>query len=129
MSTKCPLLRLPLTENNRCLRHQWCDEQRTWETKWNEIVFADEYRFCLQHHDGWIGVWRHRGERLLNGCVMHHHTGLASDIMVWGAIGYHYRISLVRTVGTLNSQRYISDVGARGPPIHSALETSHIPTG
>ncbi|GFW27343.1 transposable element Tcb1 transposase [Trichonephila clavipes] len=30
--------------------------------------------------------------------------------MVWGGIGYHSRTPLVRLAGTLNSQRYISEV-------------------
>ncbi|GFS71692.1 transposable element Tcb1 transposase [Trichonephila clavipes] len=30
--------------------------------------------------------------------------------MVWGRIGYHSRTLLVRIAGTLNSQRYISEV-------------------
>ncbi|GFW11755.1 transposable element Tcb1 transposase [Trichonephila clavipes] len=47
---------------------------------------------------------------MLNSCVMHHHTGPAPSIMVWGGIGYHSRPSLVRIAGTLNSQRYISEV-------------------
>ncbi|UYV80724.1 hypothetical protein LAZ67_19001543 [Cordylochernes scorpioides] len=79
-------------------------------TEWNEIVFTDESRFCLQHHDGRTRVWRHRGERMLNSCVMHRHTGPSPGIMVWGCIGYHSRTPLVRISGTLNSQRYISDV-------------------
>ncbi|GFV11700.1 transposable element Tcb1 transposase [Trichonephila clavipes] len=45
-----------------------------------------------------------------NSCVMHRHTGPAPDIMVWGGIGYHFRTPLVRIAGTLNSQRYISEV-------------------
>ncbi|GFX39561.1 FLJ37770-like protein [Trichonephila clavipes] len=67
-----------------------------WVTEWNEAVFTDESRICLQHHDGWIRVCRHRGERMLNSCVMHHHTGPALGIMVWGGIGYHSRTPLVR---------------------------------
>ncbi|GFU34317.1 transposable element Tcb1 transposase [Trichonephila clavipes] len=73
MSARRSVLCLPLTGNHRRLRHQWCDEQRTWTTEWNEIVFTDEPCFCLQHYDGQIRVWRHRGERLLNCCVMHRH--------------------------------------------------------
>ncbi|GFV57628.1 transposable element Tcb1 transposase [Trichonephila clavipes] len=80
-----------------------------WATEWNEVVFTDESRICLQHHDGWILVWRHRRERMLNSCVMHHHTGPAPSIMVWGGIGYHFRTPLVRIAGTLNRQRYISE--------------------
>ncbi|GFT88057.1 transposable element Tcb1 transposase [Trichonephila clavipes] len=78
--------------------------------EWNEIVFSDESRICLEHHDGRIRVWRHRGERMLNSCVMHRHTGPAAGIMVWGGIGYHSHTPLVRFAGTLNSQRYISEV-------------------
>ncbi|GFU69030.1 transposable element Tcb1 transposase [Trichonephila clavipes] len=43
-------------------------------------------------------------------CVMHRHIGSAPGIMVWGGIGYLSRTPLVRIVGTLNSQRYISEV-------------------
>lgn len=110
LSARRPLLRLHLTQNHRRLRRQWCDERRMWTEEWNEIVFTDESRFCLQHHDGRIRVWRHRGERMLNSCVMHRHTGPAPGIMVWGGIGYHSRTPLVRIAGTLNSQRYISEV-------------------
>ncbi|PRD34070.1 UNVERIFIED_CONTAM: hypothetical protein NCL1_15723 [Trichonephila clavipes] len=38
------------------------------------------------------------------------HTGPAPNIMVWGGIGYHSHTLLVRITGTLNSQRYISEV-------------------
>ncbi|GFY27389.1 transposable element Tcb1 transposase [Trichonephila clavipes] len=47
---------------------------------------------------------------MLNSCVMHRHTGPVPGIMVWGGIGYHSRTPLVRIAGTLNSQRYISEV-------------------
>ncbi|GFX20540.1 transposable element Tc1 transposase [Trichonephila clavipes] len=54
MSVRRSLLRLTLTGNFRRLRHQWCDERRKWRTEWNDIVFTDESRFCMQHHGGWI---------------------------------------------------------------------------
>ncbi|GFW89756.1 transposable element Tcb1 transposase [Trichonephila clavipes] len=105
-----PLLGLPLTQNHRRLRRQWCDERRMWAAELNEVVFTDESCFCLQLHDGRIRVWRHRGERMLNSCVMHRHTGPALRIMLWRGIGYHSRTPLVCITGTLNSQRYISEV-------------------
>ncbi|GFW23319.1 transposable element Tcb1 transposase [Trichonephila clavipes] len=110
LSARRPLLGLPLTQSHRRLRRQWCDERRMWAAEWNEVVFTDESRICLQHHDGRIRVWRHRGERMLKSCVMHHHTGPTPGIMVWSCIGYHSRTPLVRIAGTLNSQRYISEV-------------------
>ncbi|GFV05682.1 transposable element Tcb1 transposase [Trichonephila clavipes] len=47
---------------------------------------------------------------MLNSCVMRRHTSPALDIMVWGGIGYNSRTPLVRIAGTVNSQRYISEV-------------------
>ncbi|GFU52418.1 transposable element Tcb1 transposase [Trichonephila clavipes] len=41
---------------------------------------------------------------------MHRHTGSAPGIMVWDGIGYHSSTPLVRISGTLNIQRYISEV-------------------
>ncbi|GFX10511.1 transposable element Tcb1 transposase [Trichonephila clavipes] len=57
-----------------------------WAAEWNEAVFTDESRICLQHHDVRIRVWRHREERMLNNCVMHHHTGPSPGIMAWGGM-------------------------------------------
>ncbi|GFW51623.1 transposable element Tcb1 transposase [Trichonephila clavipes] len=45
-----------------------------------------------------------------NSCVVNRHTNPAPGIMVRGGIGYHSRTPLVRISGTLNSQRYISEV-------------------
>ncbi|GFV27848.1 transposable element Tc1 transposase [Trichonephila clavipes] len=47
-----PLLGLLLTQNHRRFHHRWCDEIRMWVAERNEVVFADESRICLQHHDG-----------------------------------------------------------------------------
>ncbi|GFV44858.1 transposable element Tcb1 transposase [Trichonephila clavipes] len=73
-STRHPLLSLPLTQNHRRLHRQWCHERRMWVAEWNEAVSTDESRICLQHHEGRIRVWRHRGERMLNSCFMHRHN-------------------------------------------------------
>ncbi|GFX42572.1 transposable element Tc3 transposase [Trichonephila clavipes] len=110
LSARRPLLGLPLTQNHRRLRRQWCDKRRMWAAGLNEVVFTDESRICLLHPDGRISVWKHRGERMLNSCVMHRHTGPAPGILVWGDIGYHSRTPLVCIAGTLNSQCYIYKV-------------------
>ncbi|GFS71694.1 transposable element Tcb1 transposase [Trichonephila clavipes] len=61
LSARRPLLGILLTQNHRRLCCQCCDEKRMWVAEWNEVVFTDESRICLQHHDGRIRVWRHRG--------------------------------------------------------------------
>ncbi|GFT58835.1 transposable element Tcb1 transposase [Trichonephila clavipes] len=38
------------------------------------------------------------------------HTSPVPGIIVWGGIGYHYRFSVVRIAGTLNSRCYISEM-------------------
>ncbi|GFX37533.1 transposable element Tcb1 transposase [Trichonephila clavipes] len=110
MSARRPLLGLPLTQIHRRLRHQWCDERRIWTAEWNEFIFTNVLRICLQHRDGRFRVRRHRAERMCDSCVLHHHTGPAPGIVVWGGIGYHSHTSLVRIAGTLNNQRYISEL-------------------
>ncbi|GFX12160.1 transposable element Tcb1 transposase [Trichonephila clavipes] len=56
LSARRPLLGLPLAQNHRRVRRQWCDERRMWAAEWNEVAFTDESRICLQHHDGRIRV-------------------------------------------------------------------------
>ncbi|GFW60284.1 tigger transposable element-derived protein 1 [Trichonephila clavipes] len=95
LSARRPLLGLLLTQNHGRLRRQWCDERRMWVAEWNQFVFTDESRICLHHHEGRIRVWRHRGERMLNSCVVHRHTGPAPGIMgLATAIFQHYNARL-----------------------------------
>ncbi|GFX87056.1 transposable element Tc1 transposase [Trichonephila clavipes] len=61
LSARRPLLGLPLTKNDRPLRRHCCDERRMWDAEWNEIVFTDESRNCLQHPDVQIRVLRYIG--------------------------------------------------------------------
>ncbi|GFW18860.1 uncharacterized protein TNCV_5133131 [Trichonephila clavipes] len=107
-----------------------------WAAEWNEVGFTDESRICLQHHDGRIRVWRHRGERMLNSCVMHRHTGPAPPH--WSCTGYYgmgwYWISLSHF--SITHCRYfkqpalhLRDVGASCPFLPSGLGHSHISRG
>ncbi|GFT78933.1 transposable element Tc1 transposase [Trichonephila clavipes] len=66
LSARRPLLGLTLTQNHGRFHCQWCDERRMSAAEWNEVVFTDESRICLQHPDVRIRVWGHRGERMLN---------------------------------------------------------------
>ncbi|GFX33137.1 transposable element Tcb1 transposase [Trichonephila clavipes] len=110
ISSRCPLLRLPMTESHKHLYRHWYDKRRTWTTEWSDVVFTEVSRLSLQHHDGWFLIWRNRGEKLLNYCGRHRYTGPVPGIMVWGGIGFHYCILLVRIVGIMSSPRYISEV-------------------
>ncbi|GFU20283.1 uncharacterized protein TNCV_4933581 [Trichonephila clavipes] len=99
-----------------------------WAAEWNEDVFTDESRIRLQHHDGRIQVWRHRGERMLKSCVMHH----------WSCTKYYgmgrYCISLSHSSSThcmyfKQPTLHLRGVGASCPSLPSGLGHSHISTG
>ncbi|GFV74604.1 transposable element Tcb1 transposase [Trichonephila clavipes] len=101
-----------------------------WVAEWNEAVFTDESRICLQHHDCRIRVWRHHGERMLNSCIMHRPTGPAPGIMVCGGIRYNSRTPLVRIASTLKQPAlHLRGVGVSCPSLPSGLGHSHISTG
>ncbi|GFV61273.1 transposable element Tc1 transposase [Trichonephila clavipes] len=40
LSARRPLLGLPLTQNHRRLRRQWCDERRMWTAELVEVIIA-----------------------------------------------------------------------------------------
>ncbi|GFU63078.1 transposable element Tcb1 transposase [Trichonephila clavipes] len=79
-----------------------------WVAEWSEVVFTDESRICLQHHDGRIRVWRHRGKRMMNSCatlVLHRVLWYGSILDITLALFYCACIA-----SALNSQHYISEV-------------------
>ncbi|GFR91567.1 transposable element Tcb1 transposase [Elysia marginata] len=57
-------------------RHQntlWAQEHAAWDRiQWQSVVFSDESRFCIDHADGRVRVWRRSGERYQADCVREH---------------------------------------------------------
>ncbi|GFV49371.1 transposable element Tc1 transposase [Trichonephila clavipes] len=68
-----------------------------------QVVFSAKSRFNLWDQDGRIRA----GERCLPESVIERHSCLTSGVIVWGAILYHGRSSLLRIEGHLNSNRYV----------------------
>ncbi|GFV03780.1 transposable element Tc3 transposase [Trichonephila clavipes] len=116
-------------QNRRRIGRHRRDERRIWTAEWNEVVFTDESRICLQHHDGRFRVWRYRGERMLNSYVMHHHTGPASGIMVWDGIGYLSHSSSTHCLYFKQPELHLRGVGASCPSLPSGLGHSRISSG
>ncbi|GFW09903.1 transposable element Tc1 transposase [Trichonephila clavipes] len=110
LRARIPLYRIPLTQNHRHLRLQWANVHRSWRADWQQVVFSDESRFNLWHHDGRIRVRRYAGERHIPECIIERHSRRTPGVMVWGAIAYHGRSQLLRIAGNLNSTRYINEV-------------------
>ncbi|GFV79435.1 transposable element Tcb2 transposase [Trichonephila clavipes] len=110
LRARIPLYRIPLTQNHRHLRLQWVNGHRSWRADWQQVVFSDESRFNLWHHDGRIRVRRYAGKRHIPECIIERYSGRTPGFMVWGAIAYHERSQLLRIEGNLNSTRYINEV-------------------
>ncbi|GFU64396.1 transposable element Tcb1 transposase [Trichonephila clavipes] len=110
LRARIPLYRIPLTQNHRRLRLQWANVHRSWRADWQQVVFSDESRFNLWHHDDRIRVRCYAGERHIPECIIERHSGRTPGVMVWGAIAYHGRSQLLQIVGNLNSTRYINEV-------------------
>ncbi|GFU27996.1 transposable element Tc1 transposase [Trichonephila clavipes] len=110
LRARIPLCRIPLTQNHRRLRLHWANVHRNWRADWLQVVFSDESRFNLWHHDGRIRVRRYAGERHIPECIIERHSRRTPGVMVWGAIAYHGRSQLLRIVGNLNSTQYINEV-------------------
>ncbi|GFX48442.1 transposable element Tc1 transposase [Trichonephila clavipes] len=94
------------TASSRQLAAQWS----TATADWLQLVFSDESRFNLWHHDGRIRVRHYAGERHIPECIIKRHSRRTPGVMVWGAIAHHGRSQLLRIVGNLNSTRYVNEV-------------------
>ncbi|GFT46482.1 transposable element Tc1 transposase [Trichonephila clavipes] len=62
LKSKRPFRALPLTQEHRQLRLQWCQARSMWNvTDWQKVVFSDESRFVLGTNDNRVRVWRWPG--------------------------------------------------------------------
>ncbi|GFW34540.1 transposable element Tc1 transposase [Trichonephila clavipes] len=110
LKSKHPFRPLPLTPKHRQLRLQWCQARSMWNvTNWKKVVFSDESRFVLGTDDNRVGVQRCPGERY-NSPTLFYVPCPHSCVMVWGAIDYDSRSTLIVMRGTLTGQRYVDDI-------------------
>ena len=73
-----------LTARHRAARLQW--EQRHFRMgrqQWARVLFSDECRFNLSHHDGRI---TRRRERFADNCLIEMDRFGGGSVMVWGGI-------------------------------------------
>ncbi|GFW44772.1 transposable element Tcb2 transposase [Trichonephila clavipes] len=79
-------------------------------TDWQKVVFSDESRFVLGTDDNRVRVWRCPGERYNSPHIVLRHTARTAGVMVWGAIAYDSRSTLIVMRETLTGQRYVDDI-------------------
>ncbi|GFW27883.1 transposable element Tcb1 transposase [Trichonephila clavipes] len=74
------------------------------------LCFSDESRLVLGTDDNRVRVWRRPGERYNSPHTALCHTAHTAGVMVWGAIAYNSRSTLIVMRGTLTGQRYVDDI-------------------
>ena len=84
------------TARHRAARLQWAQRHFRWRRQqWARVLFSDECRFNLIHHDGRIRVYRRRGERSVDNCLI-------ESAMVWGGIMGRRKTNLIVVQGNIN---------------------------
>ncbi|GFT30155.1 transposable element Tcb2 transposase [Trichonephila clavipes] len=79
-------------------------------TDWQKVVFSDESRFVLGTDDNRVRVWRRPGEWYNPPHTVLSHTAHTAGVMVWRAIAYDSRSTLIVMRGTLTGQRYVDNI-------------------
>ena len=103
-----------LTRRHLRQRLEWACRKLRWTIRrWGRVLFTDESRFLLRRVDGRARVFRRRGERFHENCVVRHDRYGGGSLMVWAGITTHGRTDLVFVNGTLNAQKYRQNILTR----------------
>lgn len=78
--------------------------------QWRQVLFTDESRFCLFRADGRQRVYRRRGERFADACVVERDRFGGGSVMVWGGISHGLKSHLVVIDGNLTAARYRDEI-------------------
>lgn len=104
-----PYVGLPLTRQRRMARMDWLHQHRPNvfpAHRWRRTLFTDESRFLLYRADGRRRVFRRRGERYNNNCVLERDKFGGGGVMVWGGICHGRKTRLVIVEGNMTAARY-----------------------
>ena len=100
-----------LTARHRAARLQWAHRHFRWgRQQWARVLFSNESRFNLSHHDGGIRVFRRRGERFTDNFLIERDRLGGGGVMVWGGIMGRRKTNLIVVQGNLIAQGYINQI-------------------
>ena len=100
-----------LTARYRAARLQWAQRHFHWgRQQLARVLISDESRFNLSHHDGRIRVFRRRGERFADNCLIERDRFGGWSVTVWGGIMGRRKTNLIVVQGNLNVQGYINEI-------------------
>ena len=102
---------------DKCLQHviglplcSWHNGISVGGDSMGRALFSDESRFNLSHHDGGIRVFRRRGERFADNCLIERDRFGGGSVLVWGDIMGRRKTNLIVVQGNLNAQGYINQI-------------------
>ena len=97
----------PFTLRHRRNRLAFAPDHVNWQRRhYRHVLFTDESKFCLDHHDGRKRVWRQRNERFKDCCVAEHDQFGGGSVLVWAGISFDGRTDLfVMMNGSVNGLR------------------------
>jgi len=113
LQARRPYVGLPLTRTRRARRMAWlvAHAARQFPMRlWRRVFFTDESRFTLFRHDGRRRVYRRRGERFADCCVLERDRFGGGSIMVWGGISHGLKSPLIVIAGNLTGVRYRDEI-------------------
>ena len=100
-----------LTASHRAARLQWAQQHFRWgRQQWARVLFSDESRFNLSHHDGGIRGFRRRGECFADNCLIERDRFGGGSVMVWVGIMDRRKTNLIVMQCNLNAQGYINQI-------------------
>ena len=108
-----PYVGPPLTPRRRAVRMNWLQRHRPnhfSRQRWRLVLFSDESRFTLFRSDGRQRVYRRRGERFADACVLQSDRFGGGSLLVWGSIAYNFKSELVFIDGSLTALKYRDNV-------------------
>ena len=74
------------------------------------VLFTDESRFTLYRTDGRRRVYRRRGERFADACVVERDRFWGGSVMVWGGIAQGIKSQLIIVAGNITAVRYRDEI-------------------
>ena len=107
-----------LTPHHRQMRLNWAQEHINWRLRdWSRVLFTDESLFCVHALDNRIRIYRRRGERFNDACVLQRDRWGGIRVMTWGGITHNMRVGPVFFLNQgqgqgrgVTAQRYIHEV-------------------
>lgn len=112
LNARRPRVKPLLTQRHRRLRLDFAREHSDWTwVDWSVVLFSDESKFNLYHHDGRQVVRRRPGEEYLPQCIAPSVKYGGGGVMVWGVMSARGIGTLKTITGTLKGTTYIDILG------------------